>query len=74
MKHQQMFQFSQLDEKNLEIFFENIPDKSIDINYYYFIFKKINFDENDIIENIDYKKNEEAFFKDKYPKEMEIIK
>ena len=62
-----------VDEKNLEIFFENIPDKPIDINYYDFIFKKINIDDNDIIENIDYKKNAEDFFKDKYPKEMEII-
>ena len=62
-----------VNEKNLEIFFENIPDKPIDINYYDFIFKKINIDDNDIIENIDYKKNAEDFFKDKYPKEMEII-
>jgi len=62
-----------IDVKNVEEFFDNIPDKPIDINYYDFIFKKINIDDNDIIENIDYKKNAEDFFKDKYPKEMEII-
>ena len=38
-----------------------------------FIFKKINFNDDKIIENIDYKKNSEDFFRDKYPKEMEII-
>ena len=62
-----------IDETKVEIFFENVPDKPIDINYYDFIFKKINIDDNKIIENIDYKKNAEDFFKDKYPKEMEII-
>ena len=62
-----------VDDTKLEFFFENVPDKPIDINYYDFIFKKITIDENDIIENIDYKKNAEDFFKDKYPKEMEII-
>ena len=62
-----------IDEEKLENFFENIPDKPIDINYYDFIFKKINIDDNEVIENIDYKKNAEDFFKDKYPKEMEII-
>ena len=62
-----------VNEKNIEVFFENVPDMVIDKNYYDFIFKKINIDDNDIIENIDYKKNAEDFFKDKYPKEMEII-
>ena len=62
-----------VDEKKTENFFENIPDKPIDKNYYDFIFKKINIEDNDIIENIDYKKNAEDFFKEKYPKEMEII-
>ena len=30
-------------------------------------------DDGEIIENIDYKKNSENFFREKYPKEMEII-
>ena len=62
-----------IDEEKIISFFENIPDKPIVPNYYDFIFKKINIDDNEVIENIDYKKNAEDFFKDKYPKEMEII-
>ncbi len=54
-------------------FFENVGDKPIDPNDYDFIFKKINIDNDEIIENIDFKKNAEDFFRDKYPKEMEII-
>ena len=60
-------------KKILKFFFENVPNMVIDKNYYDFIFKKINIDDNDIIENIDYKNNAKDFFKDKYPKEMEII-
>lgn len=62
-----------VDEKNIDNFLENIPDEPIDPNNYDFIFKKINFDDGEIIENIDYKKNSENFFREKYPKEMEII-
>jgi len=62
-----------VNEKNIDNFLENIPDEPIDPNNYDFIFKKINFDDGEIIENIDYKKNSENFFREKYPKEMEII-
>jgi hypothetical protein len=62
-----------VDILKVEKFFENVPDKPIDQNDYDFIFKKINIDNDEIIENIDYKKNAEDFFRDKYPKEVEII-
>ena len=62
-----------LDISKLENFFENVSDKPIDPNEYDFIFKKINIDNYEIIENIDYKKNLEDFFRDKCPKEMDII-
>ena len=52
-----------VNEKNIEVFFENVPDMVIDKNYYDFIFKKINIDDNDIIENIDYKKMQKTFLK-----------
>jgi hypothetical protein len=38
-----------------------------------FLKKYIYIDDDEIIENIDYKKNSEEFFRDKYPKEMDII-
>ena len=62
-----------VDYSKIEHFFENVPDNPIDPNYYDFIFKKIHIDDDEIIENIDYKKNSEEFFRDKYPKEMDII-
>ena len=62
-----------VDFSKVENLFENVPDKPIDSNYYDFIFKKIIIDNDEIIENIDFKKNSEDFFRDKYPKEMEII-
>ena len=62
-----------VDYSKIEHFFENVSDNQIDPNYYDFIFKKIHIDDDEIIENIDYKKNSEEFFRDKYPKEMDII-
>ena len=62
-----------VDFLKIEHFFENEADKPIDPNDYDFIFKKISIDNDEIIENIDFKKNSEDFFRDKYPKEMEII-
>ena len=53
-----------IDISKLENFFENVSDKPIDPNEYDFIFKKINIDNYEIIENIDYKKNLEDFFRD----------
>lgn len=50
-----------VDEKNIDNFLENIPDEPIDPNNYDFIFKKINFDDGEIIENIDYKKIQKIF-------------
>ena len=62
-----------VDFSKVEKFFENIPDRPNDLEDYDFIYKKINIDDDKIIENIDYKQNSEDFFRDKYPKEMEII-
>ena len=62
-----------VDITKVEQFFENVVDKPIDPNDYDFIYKKININDDEIIENIDYKQNSEDFFRDKYPKEMEII-
>ena len=61
-----------IDYLKVEYIFENVADKQVDPNYYDFIFKKINIDNDEIFENI-VKKNSEDFFRDKYPKEMEII-
>ena len=62
-----------IDETKISHLLINVRDRPIDPDEYDFIFKKINFNDDKIIENIDYKKNSEDFFRDKYPKEMEII-
>lgn len=62
-----------IEKNNILHFKKNLPDKPLDEDNYDFIFKKVEFDINKIIEKIDHVEIAKNYFSAKYPKEVKDI-